>query len=169
MDKYLPKEKFILDACCGGRMMWFNKKHPNCLYVDKRTLNDSHPTHNVLPDRVMDFRNMDLPDESFKLVVFDPPHIRRSEDNKGHIARDYGVLSTTQWKSDIKQGFDECWRVLKNYGVLIFKWSSVEIKLKDVLNVINKKPLFGHKTRQHKNMISSTHWFCFMKIPDKGN
>lgn len=30
------KEKLILDACCGGRMFWFNKKHPNALYVDQR-------------------------------------------------------------------------------------------------------------------------------------
>ncbi len=30
------KNKFILDACCGGRMMWFNKKHPNVLYIDNR-------------------------------------------------------------------------------------------------------------------------------------
>ena len=24
--------KKILDACCGGRMFWFDKKHPNVLY-----------------------------------------------------------------------------------------------------------------------------------------
>ena len=29
-------EKFILDACCSGRMMWFNKKHPNATYIDIR-------------------------------------------------------------------------------------------------------------------------------------
>jgi len=28
--------KKILDACCGGRMCWINKMHPNALYVDIR-------------------------------------------------------------------------------------------------------------------------------------
>jgi len=162
------KDKFILDACCGGRMFWFDKRHPNVLYIDKRIIGDNNPEHRVKPDIVMDFKNMDFKDNEFKLVVFDPPHIRRSNDNKGHIARDYGVLSPN-WKSDIKAGFDECWRVLDDYGVLIFKWSSVEIPIKDVLGIIGKMPLFGHKTRQHKNMVSSTHWFCFMKIPQEEN
>ncbi|GBR74607.1 hypothetical protein NO1_1754 [Candidatus Termititenax aidoneus] len=30
--------KKILDACCGGRMMWFDKHHPDVLYVDSRKL-----------------------------------------------------------------------------------------------------------------------------------
>lgn len=29
-------EKVVLDACCGGRMMWFDKKNPGVLYVDVR-------------------------------------------------------------------------------------------------------------------------------------
>ena len=32
----MEKDKFILDACCGGRCFWFNKEHPNTLYVDIR-------------------------------------------------------------------------------------------------------------------------------------
>ena len=35
-DNVTLSDKFILDACCGGRMMWFNKNHPNCLYIDIR-------------------------------------------------------------------------------------------------------------------------------------
>lgn len=26
----------ILDACCGGRMFYFDKDHPNILYIDRR-------------------------------------------------------------------------------------------------------------------------------------
>ena len=29
-------EKIILDACCGGRMFWFNKTHPNTLCVETK-------------------------------------------------------------------------------------------------------------------------------------
>jgi hypothetical protein len=28
--------KTILDATCGGRMMWFNKNHPQSVYMDRR-------------------------------------------------------------------------------------------------------------------------------------
>jgi len=31
-------DKFILDACCGGRMFWFDKHHPNALYIDNRSV-----------------------------------------------------------------------------------------------------------------------------------
>jgi len=33
-------KKFILDACCGGKMFWFNKEHPNVMFADNRT--ESH-------------------------------------------------------------------------------------------------------------------------------
>ena len=32
----MSDEKFILDVTCGGRSMWFNKKHPNAIYTDIR-------------------------------------------------------------------------------------------------------------------------------------
>lgn len=28
----------ILDACCGGRMFWFDKAHPDAVYMDNRRL-----------------------------------------------------------------------------------------------------------------------------------
>lgn len=31
------------------------------------------------------------------------------------------------WRQDIRQGFEECFRVLKPYGTLIFKWSEVQV------------------------------------------
>ena len=36
------KDKFILDACCGGRMFWENKKHPNTIYIDNRLKEKGH-------------------------------------------------------------------------------------------------------------------------------
>ncbi len=77
------------------------------------------------------------------------------------MIKEYGCLNKKIWKEDIKQGFDECWRVLEDYGVLIFKWSDASVKRKDVLNVIGKEPLFGHPNGSK----IPTHWFCFMKIP----
>ena len=157
------KDKFILDACCGGKMFWFNKEHPSVIYNDLRTQNDSknqsRTEHKVNPDTNYDFNNMDFPDKSFKLVVFDPPHLFLGQSS--NFARDYGRLERDTWKTEIKEGFNECWRVLDDYGVLIFKWNEFDIPLKDILNVIGREPLFGNK--QGKRL--KTHWLCYMKIP----
>ncbi len=142
------KDKFILDACCGGRCFWFNKKHPNTIYIDNRVAELGHnkhrPSHSVKPDILMDNRKMNFKDKSFKLVVFDPPHVVCGD--SGWLKAKYGSINKDTWKEDLKQGFDECWRVLEDYGVLIFKWNEGTIKRKDVLEVIGKDPLFGHPT-----------------------
>jgi hypothetical protein len=160
------EEKFILDACCGGRMFWFNKKHPNTLYIDKRTaeighVNQRNCQHNVKPDIKMDFTNMDFPDKKFKLVVWDPPHMKTLS-KTSILRKKYGCLNAETWQSDLKQGFNECWRVLDDYGILIFKWNEAEIKMKTVLSLFKEKPLFGHPIMSK----TKTHWLCFMKIGD---
>lgn len=158
-------DKFILDACCGGRMFWFNKNHPNTIFIDNRTREKGHcewrPNHCVNPDIVMDNRKMDFPDKSFKLVVFDPPHLIGKEGCA--MTKEYGFLIPETWQSDIKRGFDECWRVLEDYGVLIFKWNDASKKRAELLRIIGKEPLFGHPNGSK----IPTHWFCFMKIPEK--
>ena len=63
------------------------------------------------------------------------------------------------WEMMLSKGFDECMRVLKPDGVLIFKWSEVQIKLSEVLSLFDKKPLFGNMRPKQ----SGTHWLCFMK------
>jgi len=156
-------EKFILDACCGGRMFWFNKKHPNTLYVDNRISNEGfgyNPGHRVQPDIVMDFKNLKFKDNVFKLVVFDPPHLFGKSLNT-NMTKCYGSLNKETWKDDLKKGFDECWRVLDKFGILIFKWNEFSIRKKEVLELFGIEPLFGHKVQSKV----PTHWFCFMKIP----
>ena len=60
----------------------------------------------------------------------------------------------------LRRGFEECFRVLRKNGVLIFKWSEVQIPLKEILPLAPCPPLFGH--RSGKNM--NTHWLCYMKM-----
>lgn len=156
------KNKIILDACCGGRMFWFDKNHPNTLYVDKRICEKGHykekPNHCVKPDIVMDFRDLQFEDEKFNLVVFDPPHLFLGETSK--FAKDFGRLNGTDWKVDIKKGFAECFRVLKPLGILVFKWNEFDIPVKEILKLTSEKPLFGHISGKR----SGTHWICFMKF-----
>ncbi len=158
-------EKFILDACCGGKMMWFQKNHPNALFIDTRRrpkgFMTERPNFEIAPDEIADFRALKYPDKSFKLVVWDPPHtIRRSGLESGVIAKRYGRLFSDTWEEDLALGFNECWRVLKPHGILIFKWGGKDKKVKEVLRLFSHAPLFGHTTDNLKN----THWMCFMKI-----
>ena len=155
----------ILDVCCGGRQMWFDKKNPLALYQDIRqeTVNwnedNGHPkrTLEINPDKIGDFTKMDYADETFYLVVFDPPHFK-TLGNNSRTAKMYGKLFPT-WETDIASGFSECFRVLKPLGTLIFKWNSTEIPLKKILELAKVPPLFGHTTgRQAK-----THWIAFIK------
>lgn len=153
--------KKIIDVCCGSRMFWFNKNNPEVLFLDIRDeshiLCDGRELH-IKPDMIMDFRELNFHDNTFNLVVFDPPHLKKLGKNSW-MAKKYGVLSE-DWEEDIKKGFSECWRVLKNEGILIFKWNERDIKIKYLINIIGKIPLFGHTTRAGGETI----WMCFMKL-----
>lgn len=155
--------KPILDACCGSRMFWFDKENPNVLFCDIRKvdldLNHGNRTCHIRPDKMHDFRKMDFNDNTFHLVVFDPPHLKYAGKN-GYMAKKYGSLDNN-WRSDLKSGFDECMRVLKPYGTLIFKWNEESIKVSDLIKALGTDPLFGHRTRQS----SKTIWMAFMKFP----
>jgi len=63
------------------------------------------------------------------------------------------------WKEDLKQGFTECFRVLKRNGTLIFKWNEVCIPLKEILNLTDYKPICGHPSGKRMG----THWVLFIK------
>lgn len=156
--------KDILDACCGSRMFWFDKNHPNAIYNDirkeKHTLCDGRKLE-ILPDTRMDFTKLKFRSNRFKLVVFDPPHLKHIG-KTSWMAKKYGLLKPG-WEKVIKSGFDECWRVLAPSGILIFKWNESEIPVAKVLSVIDQMPLFGHRTM----IKNQTIWMCFMKLKEK--
>jgi hypothetical protein len=117
----------------------------------------------VKPDIEIDFTNMPFKSESFKLVVFDPPHV----DNLGvnsWMAKKYGRLLPT-WQDDIKKGFSECMRVLEVGGTLIFKWNETRIPIKKIIDIIGTTPLFGHTSGRQ----SKTIWMAFMKMTNEQN
>jgi len=160
------KDKFILDACCGGKHIWFNKNHPNTLYIDMREEDKGfikeRKNWECKPDMIMDFRKLDFPNKSFKLIVWDPPHLIAKR-MSGYMTKKYGCLNPETWQSDFNKGFKELWRVLEDYGVLLFKFNDFSVSFKKVLKVINREPLFGTTTVQKKR--ATTKWFTFMKIP----
>ena len=148
----------ILDACCGSRMFYFDKTNPNVTFMDIRELKDTLCDGRKLeikPDVIGDFRNMPFENNIFDLVVFDPLHLIRAGKNSW-LAKKYGMLDFDNWKNDLSDGFNECMRVLKPNGTLIFKWNEQQIKLKEVLKCFGQNPLFGDKR-------SKTHWLIFIK------
>lgn len=155
--------KKILDVCCGSRMFWFDKNNPDVLFIDKRseTLTakdrDKIRVIEVAPDVIADFTNLPIESESFFMVVFDPPHLK-TLGATSWMAKKYGRLEK-DWQEVISKGFDECMRVLKPNGTLIFKWNESEISSKEVLSLIPYKPLFGHTTGRQ----SKTIWMAFIK------
>jgi SAM-dependent methyltransferase len=155
------KNKKIIDVCCGSRMFWFDKLNPNVIFMDKR--NEKHILCDgrklvIKPDIVGDFTNLKFKDNSFNLVVFDPPHLKKLGRNSW-MAKKYGVLPKN-WEIVLKKGFNECWRVLANDGILIFKWGQRDIKIRQIIELFGKQPLFGHTTKSGGETI----WMCFMKI-----
>ena len=168
----------ILDTCCGGKMFYFDKHDDRVLFQDIRkietTLYDGRHFE-VNPDVQADFTNMPYPDESFSMVVFDPPHLLRNVGKSkfadiygslnpkarptGYQQIKYGALGNLDWREMLSKGFAECFRVLRKGGFLIFKWNETDIKVSEILKLTQEKPVFGHISGKRAN----THWICFMK------
>lgn len=152
--------KTILDCCCGSRMFWFDKSNPDVLYMDIRSgsFDSSNNTTTIIcPDLQASFTQMPFPNNSFKMVVFDPPH-RTDLGKDSWMANQYGKLLPT-WQSDLKAGFEECLRVLEIGGTLIFKWNEKQIKVKTLIDIFGQQPLFGNKYGKREQ----SHWLVFMK------
>lgn len=166
MNIPISREKKILDVTCASRSIWFNKNHPNALYCDKRVeefetafgKDRSIRKLKVEPDVVCDFTCLPFDDNTFSLVIFDPPHLTGAS-KKAWLVKKYGKLDDN-WPTMLHDGFQECMRVLKQDGVLIFKWSEYDIPADQVWKAIGQKPLFGH----HSGKKSMTFWGCFMKL-----
>ena len=163
-------KKLILDATCGNRGIWFQKNEPHTIYCDKRTAHyemdfgDKYPGHrtiDVQPDIECDFTELPFEDETFNLVVIDPPHLLKKDES--WLKKQYGYYDTKADALDsIGKGIRECMRVLRRGGVLIFKWCELDIPTREIINACGYEPLFGHRSGKKAN----THWLCFMKFDD---
>lgn len=112
----------------------------------------------VQPDMIADCTNRPFEDETFNMVVFDPPHLLKVGQNSW-LCKKYGKLPEN-WQAFINDSIHEGMRVLKTNGTLIFKWNEQQIKVSDVLKAITDyKPIFGHRT----TIKNQTIWMAFMK------
>ncbi|HDC4613709.1 TPA: class I SAM-dependent methyltransferase [Enterobacter cloacae] len=130
-------QQAILDMCCGSRMFWFDKQDERAVFSDIRA--EQHELCDgrqlvISPDLIADFRALPFADNTFPVVVFDPPHLERA-------------------------GFAEAFRVLWPHGVLIFKWNETQIPVSNILALTDEKPIIWQRTGKS----DKTHWVIFVK------
>lgn len=161
IDELIKKLASDLDMCCGSRMFYFDKQDPQVLFTDIREYHDTlcdGRKLDVQPDMIADCTNLPFEDETFNMVVFDPPHLLKVGQNSW-LCKKYGKLPEN-WQAFINDSIHEGMRVLKTNGTLIFKWNEQQIKVSDVLKAITDyKPIFGHRT----TIKNQTIWMAFMK------
>lgn len=114
----------ILDATAGHRAVWFDKSYPDTDYIDIR--------EGLHPDNVqMDCRKTTFADGTFDLIVFDPPHMAIGP--KAQMAERYGHFSTAEIRSIVEGAFPEFHRILREDGLVAFKWSDHDTSLDRIL------------------------------------
>jgi hypothetical protein len=143
----------IIDLSAGNRAVWFNKAHPECLYIDIR--------QEVEPDLVADSR--ELPDgvgSDYDLIVFDPPHMNFGR--LSNMRRVYGYHTQAQILDIIQGTSREAHRIAKHEGLMAFKWNDHDTALMDILKLMPEwEPLFGHLTKDGPG--SKTYWVMLKK------
>jgi SAM-dependent methyltransferase len=161
----------ILDATCGTKSIWYQKDLPFVTFMDKRsqiinTLQNGNAlktkrVFRVKPDVIADWtKELPFSDGAFDLVVFDPPQcVKKDHWKESVIHKRYGFLDEKTWRMDLEKGAAELFRVLRDDGFFILKWSEREIPLDDVLKLLPYQPLFGTRAGQRNN----THWILFVK------
>ncbi|MCL1789893.1 MAG: class I SAM-dependent methyltransferase [Peptococcaceae bacterium] len=142
-------------------MFYFDKDNPHVLFCDSRAglfrMTEPGRVFDVSPDMIADVTSLPFSDGSFWHIILDPPQLTSCSD-LSDMKIHYGKLQKP-WEPFIKAAFDECWRVLKVNGTLIFKWNEHDIKLQRVLDCIGRRPIYGQKNTRN----AKTHWLCFFK------
>ena len=139
----------ILDLSAGNRAVWFEKNHPDCIYVDLR--------EQVRPTIVCDTRRLPFADGTFDLVVFDPPHTNFGKN--GLMSATYGWHTMPEIRDIIAGTAKEAHRVSKTEALMAFKWSNRDMRLGPILALMQDhwQVLFGHSVAARPRKFNSEH------------
>jgi len=77
----------------------------------------------------------------------------------------YGLFSAWEIRRLVFEGFLEFARVLKEDGLVLFKWNDHDVKLSDIIwyTLGSFVPLFGQRTSSRSRHASMTTWTCLIK------
>lgn len=164
----------ILDATCGNRGIWYQKNHPFVTFMDVRNGNYDTRADNpnmsykgrritrVKPDVVSEWKDAPFPNESFDMIVFDPPHILMDRNKQPPIlASRYGFLYKDNYKQVLKEGIKKLFNILKPEGIFILKWSETSAPVDDIIKLCPYSPLFGSNTKSKGH--TEHFWVLFIK------
>jgi len=160
----------ILDATAGSRGIWVQKNHPYVTFMDKRKgkfVSYQSPkdkrTYEVNPDVVASWDNMPFKDETFDMVVFDPPHIIKKQKTPSRLEIQYSYLDKDIWRKTLKDAFINLFRVLKQDGIFILKWCESNKPIEDIIALSPYPPLFANKTINHNPKTKDSYMVVFLK------
>ena len=140
----------ILDLSAGNRAVWFNKHYPDATYIDIRP--------EVVPDMVLDSRNLPFGPDSFDLFVFDPPHVNCGP--MSQMAKTYGHHTSEEIRQIVSMTAKEAYRIGSTDSLMAFKGNDHDQKLDKILHLMSEwwEPLFGHKVAMRTKHASATTW-----------
>lgn len=149
----------ILDATCGTRIMWENKHDPDTVYLDVRP--------EVKPDIIGSICNTPFANNTFDLVIFDPPH--KNLGATSTMTWRYGHFSTAQIMYTLVAGFHEISRILKEDGLCLFKWSDGNIDLNRALRQqpLNLSVLVIQRVSYHTKSGNQCYWVTMIKRSER--
>lgn len=150
----------ILDATAGHRAIWFDKTYRGTTFIDIRNgLFDDGINRNV----TMDCRHTRFRSGTFDLVVFDPPHMTCGP--RSAMARRYGHWLTSEIRDLVPAAFTEFHRILKDDGLVAFKWNSHDTSLERILRDVDGfDGLVGVPTASRTKHSSVTYWVLLRRV-----
>src|SRR5271157_4945130 len=176
------KPKHILDATVNGGRFWRGSKHP-VIGID------IDPTHK--PAVVADNTAMPLRDDSFDVIVYDPPHIpNQGKDKSKDFNTRFGLVLRSSKENHytfthtFPPFLKEAYRVLRNEGILLckitdyvhhhrYQWAHIELigaareagfMPCDCIVKIRKGPIIDPKWKTaHHTRRQHCYWIVFRK------
>ncbi|KKL26724.1 hypothetical protein LCGC14_2392390, partial [marine sediment metagenome] len=119
------------------------------------------------PDMIVDFRKLPFKEKKFKLITWDPPHLK-GKVLSGYMMKKYGNLNPETWQQDLKKGFEE-WKKGKLVIFLIPARTDTK-RFHDYILPLHKR---GHcdirfikgrlKFSDHKNPAPFPSMVCILK------
>jgi hypothetical protein len=178
----------ILDATAGNRSMWQTKDYTPIIYVDV----ERHLTRK--PTIITDNTKTPFLNSLFDTIFYDPPHTWMTSSRKPsrhtipdaetylqHYDKKYGKTPRYYgWDkydtrgalvAHIYHAFNEFKRILKQDGLLWFKWCDMRIPLTALSTVLNQWrtlmtiPVGSNSTTNHYGR-HQTSWLCLAKVVD---
>ena len=99
-----PDAETALDLTYGSGNFWDGTQHVRV------TAHDSDASR--APDGVVDFTDVDYPNEHFDVVIYDPPHLADTGNNSIMGTR-FGTYASGEIKAILMRGTCEAWRVAR--------------------------------------------------------